>query len=70
MSDETPYRIFKCRNTERTKKWLNCHAQSPAEAARMYAESTHCCGDETITVMNHGQFRMFTQKMFVARKIK
>lgn len=62
-------RTYKCRCTNRTKKWMDIVANSPQEAAEIYAEEGPEWGPDLVTVMGYGRFQIFEETVYHARKI-
>ena len=57
-------KTYKCRCTKRTKKWTRRTADSPLRAAELYAEISKLEYPDTVTVMNHGKYRVHTDKTY------
>ena len=62
-------KIYKCRCTKHTKKWIEISAYSPQTAAGLYAERCFLEYPDIITVMGVGRFTVYVEKIYSAEPI-
>ena len=53
--------LYKCRCTQRTKKWIDIYAEDSEEAAALYAEDCHLDSMDIVTVENHGRYEVYRE---------